>query len=194
MTVAALAPSLDRTYWSSFDGAVDLAAPGLTSSRWIPRSPTSRRLLICSPAVPQWLRQSLLGSRRCCGPPTRHGPPNKLATSCETRHKISAYPVVTRTPGSAWSMPLLPWVLPLPLADPSDFFITWADSIYKGTAGATMVSWTTPQEHAVTGYTVTVHAADGTTTDYDVDGLTVRTEVVMLRGRGVDRNGAHNRW
>jgi subtilisin family serine protease len=184
VTVAALAPSFDRTYWSSFDGAVDVAAPGLevlsVDSTVADGSPTPHLIAsgtsMASPVVagvaalltsehPAWTADQIIDELKSSAqdidvpgkdPDTGHGIVDAAA----------ALGVAT------------------PLAEPQDDFSTWAEPVAADkTDQRAVVGWTTPDAHAVTGYTVTVHSATGTT-DYDVDGETVRVEVTMGRSDG----------
>lgn len=183
VTVAALAPSLDRTYWSSFDAAVDLAAPGQdilsVSSTVAGLSPTPHLLASgTSMAAPVVAGTAAL---------IRSLHPGWSADQIADKLRASAQDlgVPGRDPDTGFGLVDAAAALnvAVPLADPSDFFTTWAEFVYGGTGGATVVGWMTPQAHAVSGYTVTVHTQTGTT-DYVVDGQTVRTQVVMHRGDG----------
>lgn len=179
VTVSALAPSFDRTYWSSFDAAVDLTAPGLdiisVDSTFADNSPTPHLsesgTSMAAPVVagvaalirsahPGWTVDQVI---------------DKLRTSAQDLD------VPGRDPNTGYGLVDAAAALNVatPLAQPSDYFVTWAERVYKGGDGEYTVGWTTPARHAVTGYVVTVHGADGSTTDYPVDGQTVRTVVTM---------------
>jgi len=184
LTVAALAPSFNRTDWSSFDASVDLAAPGLevlsVDSTVANLSPTPHVLesgtSMASPVVagvaallrsahPGWTADQIIDELKTTAqdidvpgkdPDTGHGIVDAAAAL-----GVAA-----------------------PLAEPSDFFSTWAQRLVgDDSTGVATVGWTTPDAHAITGYTVTVHTATGTT-DYAVAGDTVRKDVALSRGEG----------
>jgi hypothetical protein len=59
-----------------------------------------------------------------------------------------------------------------------NFMATWYQDVWGDRGDKVVVSWTPPHVDPVHGYTVTVHESDGTTS-YDVDSMTVRTEVLL---------------
>jgi len=180
-TVAAMAPTLDRTYWSSFDAAVDVIAPGedvlSADSTVADRSSTphvfSSGTSMSAPVVagvaalvieqhPGWTPQ-------------------------QVQDQITS---TTKDLGVNGRDPLYGWGLvdaaaavgaAAPSPKKQNFFTTWYEPSWGGENNESVISWTTPAADAVTGYTVTVYT-DATTSTYNVDGNTVRVDVLLPPG------------
>lgn len=183
VTVSALTPALHRTYWSSFDGDVDLAAPGQdvlsVDSTVANRGPTPHiQMSGTSMASPVVAGVAALLSAEHPGWGARH-------VANQLRGSAQDIGVPGQDPDTGFGLVDAAAALGVPAsaAGASDFFTTWA---YRDPENARQayVSWTTPQVHAVSGYTVTIHRQDGTTQDYNVDGLAVRAQVGLGRAEG----------
>lgn len=180
-TVAALAPSLHRTYWSSFDAAVDIAAPGedvlSADSTVADRSSTPHVFAsgtsMSSPVVagvaalvleqhPGWtpdqVQDKITSTAKDLGVPGRD--PNYGWGIVDAANAVGA-------------------VAPTP--KPQNFFATWYEPSWGGKNGESVIGWMTPSADAVTGYTVKVYT-DTTMSTYDVDGQTVRADVLLPPG------------
>ena len=68
-----------------------------------------------------------------------------------------------------------------PTPKKQNFFTTWYEPSWGGENNESVISWTTPAADSVTGYTVTVYT-DATTSTYNVDGNTVRVDVLLPPG------------
>lgn len=181
VTVAALAPSFERTYWSSFDAAVDLSAPG-------------EDVLSVDSTVAQWSPSPhALASGTSMASPVVAG----VAALVMEQHPVwSAAQVADRLTNTAKDLGVAgrdpdtgfgivdaaaAVGVGAPTPKPQPFFATWGESVWGGDSDDAVISWTTPDTAPVSGYTVTVHTDTGTT-DYAVDGLTVRTNVDLPEG------------
>jgi hypothetical protein len=182
VTVSALTPSFGKTYWSSFDATVDLAAPGQdvlsVRSSFSDGEPTPHMLAsgtsMAAPVVsgvaallrsehPAWGSDRIV--RQMTDTAQDLGVPGPDA---DTGWGIVDAAAAVGVSGSP--------------AAPSDFFTTWGWD--PGQGRTVLVSWTTPQVHPVTGYTVTVHRKNGTTQDYQAGAGSVRQKVRMGLGAG----------
>lgn len=181
VTVAALAPSLDRTVWSSYDASVDLAAPGedvlSVDSTAAENSPTPHLIAsgtsMASPVVagvaalvveqhPGWDAQQVI---------------DQLTSTAKDLG------VTGRDPDTGFGIVDAAAAVGAAAPNPKrqNYFGTWFDGMWDGERDHVIVGWTTPDADPVTGYTVTVHTL-GSAAHYDVDGLTVRQEVILPRG------------
>lgn len=181
VTVAALGPSLERTFWSSFDAAVDLSAPGedilSVDSTVAELSPTPHTLESgTSMAAPVVTGVAALVRERH---PTWDA--NQVADHLTATAMDLGVP--GRDPDTGFGIVDAAAAVgaPAPLPEPQMFLATWGELIWGGDADDAVISWTTPDVDPVTGYTVTVHT-DTDTTDYPVSGLTVRTNVDLPDG------------
>lgn len=180
-TVAALGPSLNTTYWSSFDATVDIAAPGedvlSADSTVADRSPT--------PHV--FASGTSMSSPVVAGVAALVIEQHPTWTPDQVQNKITATAedlgVPGRDPKYGWgavdAANAVGAVAPAP--KPQNFFATWYEPSWGGKNGEAVVSWMTPSKDAVTGYTVDVYT-DTTTSTYDVDGQTVRADVLLPPG------------
>lgn len=180
-TVAALAPTLDRTWWSSFDAAVDIAAPGedilSADSTVADRSPT--------PHV--FASGTSMSSPVVAGVVALVAEQHPTWTPDQIQDKITSTAtdlgVPGRDPNYGWGIVdaanAVGAVAPAP--EPQNFFATWFETSWGGKNGESVIGWMTPSADAVTGYTVKVHT-DTTTSTYDVDGQTVRADVLLPPG------------
>lgn len=178
LTVAALAPSLERTFWSSYDAAVDVAAPGQdvlsVDSTVADASPTPQVQFsgtsMASPVVagvaallreqnPGWtadqIEDQITSTAEDLGVPGRD--PNYGYGAVDA---AAALGVLAQPPKA------------------QDDFATWSEDVHGAAGDSTVISWTTPSVHAVSGYTVTVYTETGSA-DYNVDGNTVRETVAL---------------
>jgi subtilisin family serine protease len=182
LTVSAVDSALDRTYWSSFGGDVDVAAPGALivtarSQYFFDYAPTPHLVAggtsMASPVVagvvalvreryPSWSARQIMNKIR----QTSHDlgvPGQDPDTGMGIVDAAAAVGVGAAAPG------------------PVDYLDTWA---WRTNAPKAMVSWTTTQVRAALGYTVSVFREDGTVDTYDFDGDTVRAVVRMKRTEG----------
>jgi subtilisin family serine protease len=180
-TVAALSPSLDRTFWSSFDAAVDVSAPGedilsvdSTVADWSPTphvfaSGTS----MASPVVagvaalvlekhPAWTPQQV----------------EDKITSTARDLGVSG-----RDPNYGWGVVDAAAAVGAAAPSPKEqnFFATWYEPSWGGENGESVVSWQTPSADTVTGYTVTVYTTT-TVATYSAGALQVRADVLLPPG------------
>jgi hypothetical protein len=181
VTVAALSPTFDRTYWSSYDAAVDIAAPGediLSLDSTVADSSGTPHFLasgtsMAAPVVtgvaalvieqhPSWTAEQV--ADRLTSTAQDIGIPG--------RDPESGFGIVDAAAavGSA-----------APDATPQNFMATWYQDVWGAKGDAVVVSWTPPHVGAVLGYTVSVHTDEGVT-PYDVDGMTVRANVLLPAG------------
>lgn len=181
VSVAALSPSLDRTYWSSFDAAVELSAPGedilSVDSTVAELSPTPHVLesgtSMAAPVVagvaalvmeehPAWDAEQVVD--------------RMMSTALDLE-------VTGRDPDTGFGLVDAAAAVGAAAADPApqSFFATWGEAVWGGDSDDAVISWTTPDVEPVTGYTVTVHTVTGTT-DYPVGGLSVRAAVDLPAG------------
>lgn len=180
-TVAALAPTLDRTYWSSFDAAVDIAAPGedvlSADSTVADRSST--------PHV--FASGTSMSSPVVAGVAALVAEQHPSWTPDQIQDKITSTAkdlgVTGRDPNYGWGIVdaanAVGAVAPTP--KPQNFFATWYESSWGGKYGESVIGWMTPSADAVTGYTVEVYT-DTTMSTYNVDGQTVRADVLLPPG------------
>jgi subtilisin family serine protease len=181
VTVAALSPHFDRTYWSSFDAAVDIAAPGedilsldstvadesLTAHRFASGTSMAAPVVAGTAALvkeqhPDWSAERVA---------------NRLTSTAKDigipgRDPESGFGIVDAAAAVGAGGPD---------ATKQDFMSTWYQDIYGAKGDGVVISWTPPHITPVLGYTVTVHTDEGVTT-YDVDGMTVRTEASLPLG------------
>lgn len=180
-TVAAMAPSFARTYWSSFDASVDVIAPGenilSADSTVADRSPT--------PHV--FASGTSMSSPVVAGVAALVIEQHPAWSPGQVEDQIKS---TTKDLGVAGRDPYYGWGLvdaaaavgeSAPSPTPQNFFATWSQPSWGGTNDEGVVSWFTPDVDPVTGYTVTVYTDTGAT-DYDVDGDTVRADVLLPAG------------
>ena len=180
-TVAAMSPSFNRTYWSSYDAAVDVIAPGETvlsaDSTVADVSPTPHVFAsgtsMASPVVagvaalvrqvhPGWTPQQV---------------EDQITSTAEDLG------VNGRDPEYGWGLVDAAAAVGVatPSPTPQDFFQTWYEPSWGADNGEAVISWSVPAVDPVVGYTVQVFT-DTTTATYDVDGNTVRTNVLLPPG------------
>ena len=184
VSVAAIGADLDRTFWSSFDPTVALAAPGLevlsadsaaadvTPADHFQASGTSMAapvvtgvaalVLADDPSLTaEEVAADLTSTALDLGPPGRDP-----ETGFGLVDAAAALGVATPPPASG------------------DFFTasidgveTWGEGA-PATASEAVVRWTVPATHAVTGYTVRVFDDTGTS-EHEVGALDVRLQLVL---------------
>jgi hypothetical protein len=180
-TVAAMSPSFDRTYWSSYDAAVDVIAPGQdvlsADSTVADTSPTPHVFAsgtsMASPVVagvaalvldehPTWTPQQV----------------EDQITSTAKDLGVSG-----RDPQYGWGLVDAAAAVGVPAPSPEEqnFFGAWYEPAWGGKNGEAVISWSVPAADPVDGYTVRVYT-DATTASYDVDGNTVRSNVLLPPG------------
>ena len=129
-TVAALSPTLNRTYWSSFDAAVDIAAPGedVLSVGLDGRAIDPPRRT-CSPAAPRWRRQWSRVLPRWSSSSTPAGRRTRSRTRSPSTAKDLGVP--GRDPNYGWGVVdaanAVGAVAPAP--KPQNFFATWYEPV-----------------------------------------------------------------
>lgn len=181
VSVAALSPSLDRTYWSSFDATVELSAPGedilSVDSTVAEQSPTPHVLASgTSMAAPVVTGVAALVMEEHPAWDAEQVADHMMSTAMDLE-------VTGRDPDTGFGMvdaaAAVGAVAPDPA--PQSFLATWGEEVWGGDEDDAVISWTTPDVEPVTGYTVTVHS-DAGTTDYPADGLAVRADVDLPDG------------
>ena len=181
ITVAALAPSLDRTFWSSYDAAVDISAPGQD----ILSVDSTVADAVPSPHVE--FSGTSMAAPLVAGVAALLMEQNPGWTAEQVADQITStakdLDVPGRDPNTGFGIVDAAAALGVsaPAPQAQDDFATWAEGVYGDKGTLAEVGWTTPAVDSVTGYTVTVHTDTGTT-DYDVDGVTVRAQVDLPRG------------
>jgi hypothetical protein len=181
LTVAALSPSLDRTFWSSFDAAVDISAPG------------EDILSVDSTAAERSSTPHVFASGTSMSAPVVAGAaalvlelhpdwtPDQVQDQLTSTAKDLG--VTGRDPNYGWGV--VDAAAAVGAAAPSpkkqNFFATWYEGSWGGENGESVVSWMTPAADPVNGYTVTVYTST-TTATYGVDGNTVRADVLLPPG------------
>ncbi|HVQ87921.1 MAG TPA: S8 family serine peptidase [Actinomycetes bacterium] len=181
VTVAALSPSLDRTYWSSFDASVDLAAPGedvLSVDSTVAENSATPHLFASgtSMATPVVAGVAALLSEQHPGWSSQQIEDQMTSTAKDLgvsgRDPDYGYGIVDAAAAVGAAAPS---------PKKQNFFATWYEPVWDAPGDESVVSWTTPDADPVTGYTVTVYT-DTTAATYNVDGLTVRTQVLLPPG------------
>ncbi len=181
VSVAALSPNLDRTFWSSFDATVDLSAPGediLSVDSTVAENSSTPHLFASgtSMASPVVAGVAALLKEQHPGWSAQHVQDQMTDTAKDLG-------VSGRDPDTGFG--IVDAAAALGAAAPSpkkqNFFATWYEPVWDSETGEAMIGWMTPDADPVTGYTVTVYT-DGTTATYDVDGLTVRARVLLPPG------------
>lgn len=181
ITVAALAPSLDRTFWSSYDAAVDISAPGQDILS------VDSTAANASPSPHVQFSGTSMAAPLVAGVAALIKEQNPGWTAEQIAHQITStatdLDVPGRDPNTGFGIVDAAAALGVsaPAPQPQDDFATWAEGVYGDAGTLAEVGWTTPAVDSVTGYTVTVHTDTGTT-DYDVDGVTVRAQVDLPQG------------
>ena len=181
VTVAALSPTFDRTYWSSYDAAVDIAAPGedilsldstvadVSGTPHLLASGTSMAAPIVTGSAalvieqhPSWTAQQVA---------------DRLTSTAQD------IGIPGRDPESGFGIVDVAAAVGVagPDAAPQNFMATWYQDVWGAKGDAAVVSWTPPHAGAVLGYTVSVHSDEGVTV-VDVDGMTVRANVLLPAG------------
>ncbi|MEO8105694.1 MAG: S8 family serine peptidase [Actinomycetes bacterium] len=180
-TVAALAPSLERTYWSSFDATVDISAPGedilSVDSTVADNSPTPHLMAsgtsMSSPVVAGAVALVL----------EKHPAwtPDQVEDQLTSTAKDLG--VTGRDPNYGWGIVDTAAAVGAAAPNPKkqNFFPTWYEPSWGGKNGESVVSWSPPAADTVTGYTVTVYTPT-TLATYDVGGLQVRADVLLPPG------------
>lgn len=181
VTVAALSPNLDRTYWSSFDATVDIAAPGedvlSVDSTVADNSPTPHLFASgTSMASPVVAGVAALLKEQHSGWSAQQIQDEMTSTAKDLG-------VSGRDPDTGFGIVDAAAAVGAAAPNPKkqNFFATWSEPFWDAEGDEAMVSWMTPDADPVTGYTVTVFT-DGTSATYDVDGLTVRAQVLLPPG------------
>jgi hypothetical protein len=178
LTVAALTPTFDRTYWSSYDASVDLGAPGedilsldssvadvtLTPHRFASGTSMAAPVVAGVAALVRELHPEWSADR----------------VADEITATAQDVGIPGRDPESGYGLVDAAAAVGAggPLARRQNFMATWYQDVWGDRGDLVVVSWTPPHVDPVNGYTVTVHTAEGTV-PYDVDGMTVRTEVQL---------------
>jgi len=185
LTVAATTPSLERTFWSSFDGNVRIAAPGESvlsdastvafggNPLYVEESGTSMAAPMVAGAAalvfaehPAWtpdqVANRLTATAQDWGPPGRDAQYGFGQLDSAAAVGVAAPPVA-----------------------PVDYLTTSAEPFF-GSVGPdysqAMVSWNVPAADAVTSYTVRRYGADGSVTDTSVGGTAVRAALPAVHG------------
>ena len=167
---------LTRTYWSSFDASVDLAAPG--EDILSVDSAASERS-----ATPHWNASGTsMASPVVAGVAAlvKEQHPGWDAQQIEDQLTSTAKDlgVTGKDPNYGYGIVDAAAAVGVVAPNPKNqnHINTWADRVYPTTKDPAdrddvIIGWTTPNADPVTGYTVTVHTDTGTT-DYPVDGMT----------------------
>jgi hypothetical protein len=181
VTVAALSPNLERTYWSSFDASVDLAAPGediLSVDSTVAENTPTPHLFASgtSMASPVVAGVAALLKEQHPGWSAQHVQDQMTDTAKDLG-------VTGRDPDTGFGIVDAAAAVGAAAPNPKrqNFFGTWYEPVWDSKSDEAMIGWMTPDADPVTGYTVRVYT-DGTTATYDVDGLTVRAQVLLPPG------------
>ncbi len=185
LTVAATTPSLERTFWSSFDGNVRIAAPGDSvlsdastvafggNPLYIEESGTSMAAPMVAGAAalvfaqhPAWSADQV--ANRLTATAQDWGPPGRDALYGYGQLDAAAAVGVAAPP-----------------VKPVDYLTTDVEPFFGSFGpdyGQAVVSWSVPAAHAVTSYTVRRFGADGSVTDVSVSGNAVRDATAVSHG------------
>lgn len=185
LTVAATTPSLERTYWSSYDGNVRIAAPGESvlsdastaafggNPLYIEESGTSMAAPMVSGVAalvfamhPAWsadqVANRLTATAQDWGPPGRDAMYGFGQLDAAAAVGVAAPPVA-----------------------PVDYLTTDVEPMF-GSFGPDYsqaeVSWNVPAADTVSSYTVRRYGSDGSITDVSVDGTAVRDAIPVSHG------------
>jgi subtilisin family serine protease len=185
LTVAATTPSLERTFWSDFDGNVRIAAPGDSvlsdastvafggNPLYVAESGTSMAAPMVTGAAalvfaehPAWSPDQV--ANRITATARDWGPPGRDAMYGFGQLDVAAAVGVAAPP-----------------VHPVDY-VTATVEPYWGSSGPNwrraLVSWNVPAGHAVTSYTIRRYAVDGSVTDTTVAGDAVRATIDVHNG------------
>ncbi len=178
VTVAALAPHFDRTYWSSFDAAVDIAAPGediLSIDSTVANASQTPHLLASGTSMAAPVVAGVAALVR-----EQHPAWSAEQVADQLTSTAQDIGIAGRDPESGFGIVDAAAAVGVggPDAVKQDFLSTWYQDIYGQRGDDVIISWTPPHVTSVLGYTVAVHTGSGVTT-YDVDAMTVRTEVLL---------------
>ncbi|HEX5017555.1 MAG TPA: S8 family serine peptidase [Actinomycetes bacterium] len=180
-TVAAMAPSLDRTYWSSFDAAVDVIAPGenvLSADSTVAENSDTPHLIASGTSMASPL---VAGVAALLIEQHPAWTPEQVQDQITSTTKDLG--VDGRDPQYGWG--LVDAAAAVGAAAPTpkkqNYFDAWYETSWGGDNGEAVISWNVPAADPVTGYTVKVYT-DTTTSTYDVDGNTVRENVLLPPG------------
>ena len=180
-TVAAMSPSFNRTYWSSYDAAVDVIAPGedvLSADSTVADT---------SPTPHVFASGTSMAAPVVAGVAALVLDQHPTWTPQQVEDQITS---TTKDLGPSGRDPQYGWGLvdaaaAVGVAAPSpkqqDFFTAWYEPSWGGKNGEAVVSWSVPAADPVDGYTVRVYT-DTTSSSYDVDGNTVRSNVLLPPG------------
>ncbi len=160
ITVAALAPSLDRTFWSSYDAAVDISAPGqdiLSVDSTVADAVPSPHVEFSGTSMAAPLVAGVAALLREQNPGWTAG---QIADQITSTAKDLDVP--GRDPNTGFGIVDAAAALGVsaPAPQPQDDFATWAEGVYGDKGTLAEVGWTTPAVDSVNGYTVTVHTDD----------------------------------
>ena len=181
VTVAALSPNLERTYWSSFDAAVDLAAPGedvLSVDSTVAENSSTPHLFASGTSMASPVVAGVAALLK-----EQHPGWSAQQIQDEMTDTAKDLGVSGRDPDTGFG--IVDAAAAVGAASPSpkkqNFFATWYEPVWDSASDEAMIGWMTPDADPVTGYTVKVYT-DGTSATYDVDGNTVRAQVLLPPG------------
>jgi hypothetical protein len=185
LTVAAVAPSLNRTYWSSFDGSVRIAAPGESllsvasaaafgpDLKYVQESGTSMAAPMVAGAA------ALVFAKHPTWSPDQVA--NRLTATAEDRGLPGrdpeyGYGVLDAAAAVGAAAPP-PAPVDYLVADAEPFTTAFDYDFTRSTVG-----WNVLAVHAATSYTIRVYNTDGSITDTTVAGDAVRGDVQVAHG------------
>lgn len=180
-TVAAMAPSFARTYWSSFDASVDVIAPGeniLSADSTVADTSQTPHVFASGTSMSSPV---VAGVAALVIEEHPGWSPEQVEDQITSTAKDLG--VTGRDPYYGWGLVDAAAAVGAAASSPApqNFFATWSQPSWGAKNDEGVVSWFTPDVDPVTGYTVTVYT-DTDVTNYDVDGNSVRADVVLPRG------------